>query len=164
MDREYYKEYYDLERNHWWFKVRASIIMDHLKKIIPSHINLKILNNGAATGASSMMLKSIGEVTSVEYDKETADLTSKKLGIPIISASITDLPFKNELFDLVCAFDVIEHVEDDISAVNELKRVCKPGGIVCLTVSGSYDALEPSRRREQALQTIYDVSVRKDIK
>jgi SAM-dependent methyltransferase len=39
-----------------------------------------------------------------------------------------------EKFDLVCAFDVIEHVEDDQIAVNEMKRVLKDNGIIFITV------------------------------
>ena len=35
---------------------------------------------------------------------------------------------------MVCAFDVIEHVEDDKLALAEMKRVCKPNGLVTVTV------------------------------
>ncbi|HEX3035903.1 MAG TPA: class I SAM-dependent methyltransferase [Thermodesulfobacteriota bacterium] len=134
MDRRYYDEYYFLERNHWWFRVRASIIMDYLRRIDPKNKTLTILNIGVATGASTEMLNQIGQVTSIEYDKGCAEFTSKELGIPVTSASILDLPFKNNSFDLVCAFDVIEHVEDDQKAVDEMKRVCKPGGTISITV------------------------------
>jgi len=45
-----------------------------------------------------------------------------------------DLTFEDNSFDLVCAFDVIEHVEDDKLAVSEMKRVCKVNGLVMLSV------------------------------
>ena len=41
--------------------------------------------------------------------------------------SITALPYRNAVFDLICAFDVIEHVDDDERAVAELSRVASPG-------------------------------------
>lgn len=134
MDREYYLEYYFLERNHWWFRVRASIIIDHLKKICPEGKTLKVLNIGLATGLSTEILSQIGYVTSIEYNRECAEFTFKKLGVMVINASILDLPFKSHSFDLVCAFDVIEHVEDDQRAVDEMRRVCRSCGVIFITV------------------------------
>jgi len=42
------------------------------------------------------------------------------------------LPFKDNFFDLVVSFDVIEHVEDDLLFVNEIYRVLKKNGAVYL--------------------------------
>lgn len=53
---------------------------------------------------------------------------------------ISDLPFADETFDAVCALDIVEHVEDDESALSELARVTKPGGSLLVSVP-----LHPSR-------------------
>jgi SAM-dependent methyltransferase len=45
-----------------------------------------------------------------------------------------ELNFADESFDLVCAFDVIEHVEDHFLAAKEMQRVCKKGGYMLATV------------------------------
>ena len=134
MDKNYYNDYFYLERENWWFKVRASIIFDHLRKNIPSTRPLHILNVGAATGHTSVLLEEFGEVVSIEYDQECFEFTKEKLAINIINASATALPFADDTFDLVCAFDIIEHIEDDDVAVKEMGRVCKKEGILCLTV------------------------------
>ena len=34
MQQDYYKEYYDLERQHWWFVARERIISNYIKKLI----------------------------------------------------------------------------------------------------------------------------------
>jgi SAM-dependent methyltransferase len=54
--------------------------------------------------------------------------------------SISELPFADSVFDLVCAFDIVEHVDDDDRALSELSRVCAPGGAFLLSVP-----LHPSR-------------------
>ena len=54
--------------------------------------------------------------------------------------SISDLRFADSVFDLVCAFDIVEHVDDDDLALSELARVCAPGGAFLLSVP-----LHPSR-------------------
>ena len=134
MERGYYKEYYRLEREHWWFLARNNIIINHIKQFLVEKQKPKILNIGVATGRTSELLAELGEVTSVEYDKDCCDFVRRKINIDVMNASILDLPFEDNVYDLVCAFDVIEHVNDDALAVSEMKRVCKEGGIMSVTV------------------------------
>ena len=48
--------------------------------------------------------------------------------------TIAQLPFPNGAFDLVCAMDIIEHVEDDAGALSELTRVLAPHGTLLISV------------------------------
>lgn len=134
MDRQFYVEYYTLEREHWWFKVRGQIIMDRIREISGKRKDLKILNVGAATGKTSQMLEEFGEVTSIEYDQICYEFVKEKLGINIHQGSITEIQFEDNSYDIVCSFDVVEHVEDDQKAVQELVRVCKKDGLVFISV------------------------------
>src|ERR1700754_4006597 len=114
MQADYYKEYYELERTNWWFTARKQILRDQLIRLFPRQKNLKILNVGAALGASTILLQEFGEVVSIEYSKDCCDFVNQNLGLHFIHGSITELPFENNSFDLVCAFDVVEHVQDDL--------------------------------------------------
>jgi SAM-dependent methyltransferase len=127
MNREYVQQYAALERKHWWFVVRQKVILQFLKKYINDQ-PISVLNIGAAAGASSQWLSSLGNVVSVE----TEPLFIQHLNV--INSSVTDMPFADNSFDLVCAFDVIEHVDDDVVAMKEMERVCKAGGMICVTV------------------------------
>jgi SAM-dependent methyltransferase len=53
---------------------------------------------------------------------------------------VTALPFADGAFDLVCALDIIEHVDDEDGALSELSRVAKSGGSLLLSTP-----LHPSR-------------------
>jgi len=134
MDRLYYKEYYHLEREHWWFSARLNILENKVKQILVNKPAAQILNIGIATGATSIMLQKYGAVTSLEYDKECCEYVRDKCNIEVINGSMTELPFDSNQFDLVCAFDVVEHIEDDSTAITELKRVMKTNGRFFLTV------------------------------
>lgn len=138
MQHDYYKEYYELERNHWWFVAREEILSNYIEQLIKQEklpsADLKILNVGCGPGRSSEYLSKFGKVTSIEYDKFCCEFASEKTGLEIINGSITELPFSDNSFDLVCAFDVIEHVEADQLAVNELKRVTKNESLILITV------------------------------
>jgi len=75
------------------------------------------------------------------------------LGGAAVVGEITALPFAAQRFDLVVAFDVIEHVEDDRRAFREICRVLKPGGHLLLSVPlhaahwTEFDALVGHARR-----------------
>lgn len=133
MEKAYFKEYYIQERYHWWFLARLKILESKVKQFTNSG-KLKILNVGVATGATSEMLMKYGEVTSIEYDQDCCDFLNNEVQIPVMQGSILELPFADNDFDLVCAFDVIEHVEEDQLGVDEMKRVCKSDGHVFVTV------------------------------
>ncbi len=69
------------------------------------------------------------------------------------AAEIGALPYRDAAFDLVCAFDIVEHVRDDRRALAEIARVSRPGAPVVLSVPlymrawTSFDDLVGHRRR-----------------
>jgi ubiquinone/menaquinone biosynthesis C-methylase UbiE len=133
MDINYFKEYYTLERSHWWFTARKKILESQVQNLATTS-NIKILNIGVATGSTSEMLANFGQVTSVEFDHECCEFLRSELKMEVIEGSITELPFEANSFDLICAFDVVEHVKEHEKAVSEMKRVCKDSGTIFCTV------------------------------
>ena len=67
-----------------------------------------------------------------------AKLRSRAASVTL--GSITALPFADGEFDLVCAVDIVEHVDDEDGALSELSRVCSDGGALLIAVP-----LHPSR-------------------
>ena len=61
-------------------------------------------------------------------------------GASVTLSQVTALPFANASFDLVCALDIVEHVDDEDGALSEISRVTKPGSALLLSVP-----LHPSR-------------------
>jgi predicted SAM-dependent methyltransferase len=59
-------------------------------------------------------------------DYTTADLYSP---IADVKADICNLPFKNNMYDVIFCNHVLEHIENDKKAMSELYRVLKPGGM-----------------------------------
>ncbi|MEP7166286.1 MAG: class I SAM-dependent methyltransferase [Ferruginibacter sp.] len=132
MNKEYVQQFAKLERTHWWFVVRKKIILQFLEKYTGTQ-PLSILNIGAAAGASTEWLAALGNVVSLETEPFFIEHLKEKQ-LKVVESSVTNMPFPNDSFDLICAFDVIEHVDDDAIALKEMKRLCKPGGIICITV------------------------------
>ena len=53
---------------------------------------------------------------------------AKARGLDVEEASATELPFKDESFDVVCSFKVLAHVPEITKALTEMARVTRPGG------------------------------------
>ncbi|HKQ60804.1 MAG TPA: class I SAM-dependent methyltransferase [Candidatus Polarisedimenticolaceae bacterium] len=87
-----------------------------------------------------------------------ARLRGRAAGVAL--RSITDLPFDDGQFDLVCAFDIVEHVDDEHRAFSELARVCAPGGALLLSVPlhaahwSAFDDAVGHRRRYEAVSLL----------
>jgi SAM-dependent methyltransferase len=64
----------------------------------------------------------------------------KARGASVALSQVTALPFASASFDLVCALDIVEHVDDEDGALSEITRVTKPGSVLLLSVP-----LHPSR-------------------
>lgn len=160
MNKEYVQQYVQLEKEHWWFIARKKILHHYISKHVKGN-NYRILNIGAAGGESSRLLGEFGKVVSVENDSYFVDYLQSQ-NIDVVDASILELPFDNNSFDMVCAFDVIEHVENDKAALAEMKRVCVPSGFVFVTVPAfqslwsRHDVVNDHKRRynENSLKSL----------
>jgi len=82
-------------------------------------------------------------------------------GASVAQGLISAIPFPDQAFDLVCALDVVEHVEDDDRALAELARVAAPGATLLLSVPlhpeawTAFDDLVGHRRRYEPQQVLH---------
>ncbi len=94
-----------------------------------------ILDAGAGQGTLSARLERLGyEVTSTDISESAVEILRGRLAGPVAKASVTDLPFGDESFDGVVLGEVLEHVEDDRGALEEVARVLCPGGVLAASV------------------------------
>ena len=107
--------------------------------LAPSEKGKKILDAGTGSGFLLPSLAMYGDVTAVDHSQEYLDRTEKliqheRLSVPLFKASVLDLPFADESFDLVFCLSVMEHIHDLSKAVGELKRVLKKDGVLMVGV------------------------------
>lgn len=69
----------------------------------------------------------------IDISAPVIDRLNARGGIAV-PGEIDELPFEDRSFDLVCAFDVIEHTEDDRRTFSEVSRVLKDEGVFVLSV------------------------------
>jgi SAM-dependent methyltransferase len=116
----------------------------------------RVLDVGCGTGTMVRELRRYGHVQGIDAD-ETAVHFSRERGIEDVEhVPEGPLPFEDARFDLVTALDVIEHVDDDLGLMRELRRVLAPGGTLLVTVPafrflwGPQDEISHHKRRYRA--------------
>ncbi|MCX6732106.1 MAG: class I SAM-dependent methyltransferase [Candidatus Roizmanbacteria bacterium] len=94
---------------------------------------ISILDVGCGTGKNLEFLAHHGEVWGVDISEEALLFCKKRGLLQVKKGEAEKLPFESETFDVVCALDVLEHV-DDIKSIKEVKRVLKDEGSIVITV------------------------------
>ena len=134
MRPDVYQTMAQVEDTHWWFRARRAIITDFLKTLNLSS-DTKILDAGSGTGGNLAMLSAFGHVSAMELDEAARELANRRGIVKVQAGELPDrIPFGEMKFDLVVLFDVLEHIEQDFSALTAIHKQLVPGGKLLLTV------------------------------
>jgi len=119
-----------LEDSHWWYAERRALLARRARRLAPG----VALDIGAAAGGNTRVLERAGwSAIALEYGEDGARIARQR-GLPVMRADARRLPLPDTSLDLVVAFDVLEHIEDDMSAAAEIYRTLRPGGTALVAV------------------------------
>lgn len=120
-----------LEDRNWWYRERRAIIARELRRLGRPG---RALDIGAAGGGNTRVLCAHGwQAVATDYSERAVELARER-GLPTMHADARRLPMGAAEFDLVTAFDVLEHIEEDDDAIAEIVRVLRPGGTALIAV------------------------------
>jgi ubiquinone/menaquinone biosynthesis C-methylase UbiE len=122
-------------RAHRWRTVEnsAAYLLPHLRP------GMSVLDVGCGPGTITVDLAgrvAPGGVTALEVKEEVLALARaeaadrQQSNIEFVACDVHALRFPDDTFDVVHAHQVLQHVADPVQALREMRRVCKPGGIV----------------------------------
>ena len=149
----------EIEAGSFWFKHRNACITALLDTLPPP--DLTVFDIGGGNGFVASALQSAGYETVVVEPGESGASKAATRNIPnVICAALQDAQFKRGSLPAVGLFDVVEHIEDDVSFMQEIGALLAPGGRVYLTVpayqwlwSDADDAAGHFRRHTTASMT-----------
>jgi SAM-dependent methyltransferase len=154
MERVVYQQMAELDDRHWWYRARREIIADLIRREGRLPGDAAILEIGCGTGHNLAMLSQFGHVEGLELDDEARALSEKRLGRKIMSSPLPELAeVPDGHYDLIGAFDVIEHIDDDQAALASIATKLKPGGTFMMTVPAhqwmwtAHDTVNHHKRR-----------------
>ena len=121
-----------LEDRHWWYRERRALLSRDLRRLPGSPGTA--LDIGAAGGGNTRVLQQHHwSPVAVEYGSDGAAVARQR-GLATVRGDGRHLPFRSASADLIVAFDVLEHIEEDDQAVAEMRRVLKVGGSALIAV------------------------------
>ena len=145
---------YRAEQSHFWFRGFRQFMRPALERAIAGVAAPRILDCGCGTGSNLETLRPYGSAVGFDLTRIGAEF-AKAHGHRVAQASIAEMPFQKESFDLATSFDVFQVLPDVIeqAAIMEMWRVLKPGGRILLHVAalqilhGKHSVLSEEKRR-----------------
>ena len=124
-----------LEDTHWWYRERRHLLARSLRRLAAGGVRPgRALDIGAAGGGNTRVLRAHGWwPMALEYSPDGAEVCAQRR-IPVIRADARNLPVPSGGLDLVVAYDVLEHIEEDHQAAAEIRRSLRPGGTALIAV------------------------------
>jgi SAM-dependent methyltransferase len=145
---------YRAEQSHFWFRGFRQYMKPALTRATADRANARILDCGCGTGSNLEMLRPYGRAVGFDLTRIGTEF-ARAHGHRVAQASIGEIPFRTDTFDLVTSFDVFQVLPDAVerSAIAEMSRVLKPGGWLLLHVAalqilhGRHSVLSEEKRR-----------------
>jgi SAM-dependent methyltransferase len=141
-----------VEDRHWWYVGRRAVVEAALDRAgLPRSV--RVLDAGCGGGGNLASLARYGPVTGLEPSTEAASRARARGLGDVVEGTLEQLPFEDGSFDLAVALDVIEHLDDDVAGLVEVRRVVAPGGLLLVTVPAyprlwsRHDDVNEHRRR-----------------
>jgi SAM-dependent methyltransferase len=155
MQSHHYPILFQVEETHWWYVGRRRIIQCLVEKICTelNNPNPRILDVGCGTGANLKMLATYGRAEGVDISPQAVEFCRQRGLESVQLGAIEQLPFESDSFELVTALDVIEHLDDDVAGLREMRRILVRDGRLLLFVPafmflwGVQDDVSNHRRR-----------------
>jgi SAM-dependent methyltransferase len=133
MDERLMSAMLELDDRHWWYRGRRRIIHTELDRL-PLPAGARVLDAGCGSGRTLEELAQYGEVHGIELDPGAAEFARARGRGEVQIGRLEELPWEDGSFDLITCLDVIEHTPDDRVTLRELRRVCRAGGFLLVTV------------------------------
>lgn len=135
MEKHLYSELAKGEERHWWPRGRRRVLASVFDAWLPKR-RLQILDVGCGTGFMLEELKRFGEVEGLETSPEARALVRERFGEGLV---LHERPLPEGIpsgrtYDLVTAFDVLEHLEDPLPTVRAIHAALAPDGMFICTV------------------------------
>lgn len=153
MDATLYEKFFEVENRHWWFVARQRIVKEMIQRRLRVRQGAKVLDVGCGTGAILTMLSQQYEAYGTDTSELAIEFCRKRGLTNAYRCTLDNFPHPNLRFDLITAFDVLEHIDDDLTVVRKALDFLKPGGALLVTVPAyqflwsPHDELNHHKRR-----------------
>lgn len=133
--QNYFEEIRNLEDGSFWFRARNALIQWGVARYFPRAETFLEVGCGTGFVLNGLRARFPGlRLTGSELSSRGLAIAAERLpDADLLQMDARALPFRSQ-FDLIGAFDVIEHIQEDDRVLGEIYRALRPGGGILLTV------------------------------
>lgn len=153
MDPSLYHRFYEVEDRHWWFVARQRIVRDLIRRTLGPGRGRPALDVGCGTGAFLKELSSDWNAWGTDTSELAIEYARRRGLSQLALGTLDDLKAPVDSFELITALDVIEHIEQDVEVLRQMKDRLSPAGTIIVTVPAhpwlwtSHDEINHHHRR-----------------
>lgn len=146
-------EYRAGAESHWWMRARRSIFRRILRECVKPPDGAHVLDVGPGFGVNTEVLAECGSVSVLDTSIESLTDCRRRGASRLVYGDAQAPPLRDRVVDLVCALDVLEHLDEDTAALAAWRELLRDDGRLLLTVPalpllwGRQDVLAGHRRR-----------------
>jgi SAM-dependent methyltransferase len=136
-DPVYFSPLFEIEDRHFWFRARNTMIGSLVEAETRQYPEgYRVLEIGCGTGNVLQILEKVcrnGRVVGMDLFNEGLNFARQRVSCSLVQGDMHASPFVGQ-FQLIGMFDVLEHLPDDYSVLQEIYAMMAPGGLLFLTV------------------------------
>lgn len=139
MNIDEYHTMREVEDYFWWYvgfrRIYEALLDRHCRQAAVG----RVLDAGCGTGSFLVFLEERyrpRRLTGLDFSQEALDFCFQRGFEDLVRASVVELPFEDDSFDLVVSLDVLCHrsIPDELVPLRESRRVLSPGGYLLLNL------------------------------
>lgn len=123
-----------IERGHFWRSAKRQLVLELIAERFPGRRDLHLVDIGGAASLIASDMQAFGRVETVEPDAAMVAVARSAQGIVVHQGNLPDGLPSMEPAHVVTLLDVVEHIEDDLTALRAVKPLLTPDGVVIITV------------------------------
>lgn len=160
MTPEFYDAHDRLEDRHWWFEGRRRVIREVLRRHLLPRAKRRVLDVGCGTGGMFPLLMEFGAVDGAEFSADARARAQRKFPGRRVEACALPAQLPEGTWDVVTAFDVIEHLDEPVASLQAMASRLPFDGQVVVTVPAfqflwsHHDEANHHRRRYGRLELV----------
>lgn len=137
MNPEEYARLDNIDRGHWFYRGKRAIVRHWIERYLPLRPDDLLIDAGMGTGTWLVEMSDACRVCGLDDHEESIALARPKIeakGGQVLKTGLDHVDLPDGSAAVVTIMDVLEHLDDDRTALREMIRLTRPGGLIVITV------------------------------
>ncbi len=134
-DDHYFDVMATVAETHWWYRARRAWVAQELGPRVRPGATVVDVGTGTSETLDTLAGLGAGTVVGTDISPHALAFAARRRPRPSVLRSLaTELPFPDACADALVSLEVLEHLDDDVAATCEYRRILKPGATAYITV------------------------------